>query len=56
MPKDICPTRNGEIFLMLTHWSCSKCKDILQTLNVYTIPAKEHQVVDLWDGDEVTVS
>ena len=41
---------------MLTHWSCSKCKDLLQTLNVYKIPAKEHQVVDRWDADEISVS
>ena len=34
----------------------SKCKDILQTLNIYKIPAREHQVVDHWDADERSVS
>ena len=37
-------------------WSYSKCKDILGTLNVYKIPAKEHQVVDRWDPDEISVT
>ena len=56
MPADICPTRNLELFLILTHWSYSKCKDILQTLNVYKFPAKEHQAVDRWDAEEISVS
>ena len=56
MPIDTCPTRNSQLFFILTHWSYSKCKDILQTLNVYKIPAREHQVVDRWDADERSVS
>ena len=56
MPTDTCPTRNSQLFFILTHWSYSKCKDILQTLNVYKIPAKEHQVVDHSDADEISVS
>ena len=41
--------------MILTHWSESKCKDIFQTLIVYKIPAKEHQVVDHWKTDEISV-
>ena len=52
----MCPTKNWQLFFILTHWSYSKCKDILQTLNVYKIPAKERQVVDRWDGDEILIS
>ena len=29
---------------------------MFQTLNVYKIPAKEHQVVDHSDADEISVS
>ena len=50
------PARNRRLFLILTHWSYSKCKDILQKLNVYKIPTKEHQVVDRRDEDETSVS
>ena len=52
LPTHKCPTRNQQFLLILTHWNYSKdmlqsyCKDILQTLNVYKINAKEHQVVD----------
>ena len=56
LPTHICPTRNWQLFLILTHWSYSKCKDILQTLNVYKISAKEYQVLDRWDADEISVS
>ena len=56
MPTDICATRNSQLFFILTHWSYSKCKDILQTLNVYKIPAKEHQIAYRWDADEISVS
>ena len=52
----ISPTKNWQLLFILTHWSYSKCKDTLQTLNVYQIAAKEHQVVDRWDGDEISVS
>ena len=38
----ICPMRNWQLILILTHWSYSKCKNILQTLYVYEIHAKEH--------------
>ena len=51
----ICPVRNWQLFFILTHWSYCKCKDLLQTLNVYKIPAKQHQVVDRWDADEISV-
>ena len=42
VPTHICPTRNWQQFLILTHGSYSKWKDVLQTLNVCNIPAKEH--------------
>ena len=29
---------------------------MLQTLNVYKFSAKEHQAVDRWDADELSVS
>ena len=56
MPTDICPTRNSQLFFILTHWSYSKCKDILQTFNVYKIPAKEHQGAYRQDAEEISVS
>ena len=52
----IYPTKNLEFFFILKHWSYSKCKDVLQMLNVYQIPVKEDQVVDRWDADEIPVS
>ena len=32
-----------------------KYNDLLHTLNLYQIPAKEHQVVDSWAADELSV-
>ena len=46
LPTDICPTRNWQLFLILIHSIYSKCEDKLQTLNVYQVTEKEHQVVD----------
>ena len=40
-------------FLIFIHWSYSKCKDILHTLNVCRIPAKEHPVVDRSAADAI---
>ena len=34
----------------------SKFKDILQTLNLYKIPSKQHQVADYSDVDKISVS
>ena len=56
LPAHICPMRNWQLFLILTHWSYSKCKNMLQTLYVYKIPAKEHQVVHRWGADEMSIS
>ena len=56
LPTHICPTKNWQLFFILTHWNYSKCKDLLQTLNVYKITAKEHQVVDHWHVDQISVS
>ena len=44
MQTHISPTRNSQQVLVLTHWGCSKCKYILQMLNVYKIPAKKHLI------------
>ena len=40
LPTHISPRKNLQLFLILASWSYPKCKDILQTLNVYEIPAK----------------
>ena len=32
--------------LIVTHWSYFKYYDLLHTLNVYIIPAKENEIVD----------
>ena len=52
----ICPTRNCQLFLRLTHWSFFKYKNLLQTLNIYKIHAKELHLVDRWATDEMWVS
>ena len=56
LPTHICPMRNLQLFLILTRWSYSKCKNILQTLYVYKIHAKEHQLGHHWGTDEISVS
>ena len=43
LPTHIRFRRNCKLFLTLTHSSYSKWKDILHTLKVYKISAKEHQ-------------
>ena len=40
----------------MTHWSDFKGNNILNTLNVYKISAKEHQVADRCAADEISVS
>ena len=55
LPTEISPTKNWQLFLILTLWSYSKCKDILQTFNVYRNTGKEHQVPCRWDADEISV-
>ena len=42
-------------FLIKQCWSC-KYKNLLYTLNVYKIPRKEHQVVDIRVTDKVEAS
>ena len=44
------------IIFIITHCSCFKCYDILHTLNVDQISAKEHQLPDSWAADEISVS
>ena len=46
LPTYMCGRRNWHFFLTLTHCSYSKCKDILQVLNLDKVPVKEHQVVN----------
>ena len=48
-------TRNCKLFLIITLWSYSKCKDLLHTLNLYKIRAKEHKAVDHCTVDELSV-
>ena len=48
--------KNYQLLLTKAHWSYFKYNDLLHTLNVYKIPAKEHQVVDLWVADEMSAS
>ena len=55
LQRHIYLRRNYHLFVILTHWSFFKCKNILQTLNVYKIPLKEHQVNDSWAADEISV-
>ena len=51
-----CLRRNLKLFLILTLWRHSKCKDLLHMLNVCKSPAKEHQVVFRSATDEISVS
>ena len=55
LPALICLRQNCRLFLTLTHSSHSKWKDILHTLNVYNIPAKQHQGVDWSAAYEISV-
>ena len=50
------PRGNWQLFLILRHWNVFKCKNLLQTLNVYKIPAKELHLVDRWAADEISVA
>ena len=47
-PKHVCLRGYHRVFLIKTHWSFSKYNDLLHSLNVYKIPGKEHQVVELF--------
>ena len=55
-PTHVCLRRNLQLFLILTLWSYSKWKGILNTLNVYKIPAKDYKIVDRWTADKVSLS
>ena len=48
----VCPNKNYHLLLIITHWSYSKCHDLLHTLNVYSILGKQHKVVDSRVADE----
>ena len=55
MQTHACLTRNCKLFLIITLWKYSKCKDLLHTSNVCKVPAKEHKAVDRWVADEPSV-
>ena len=42
-----------DYFVIKTHWSYFKCNDLLDSLNVYKNPRKEHQVDDFWIIDQM---
>ena len=44
------------VCLRVTHWSYFKYNNLLDALNVYKIPANEHQEIDSWAVDEISVS
>ena len=50
------PIKKLGIFLIVTHLNYFKCKNLLQTLSGYKIPAKEHHLVDCWAADVISVS
>ena len=47
--------RNLHLFLMIMPWSYFKYSYLFYTLNVYKIPAKEHQLVLRWIADKISV-
>ena len=53
MSTGIFRARNSQLFFLLTHWSYSKCKYILQTFSVFKIPANER---DRCDAEKISVS
>ena len=55
MSTYICATRNWQLFFILRQWNYFKCKNLLQTLNVFEIPAQEHHLVDCLAADEISV-
>ena len=55
LPTHIRFRWNCKLFLTLTHSSYSKWKDILHTLKVYKISAKEHQGVNCSAAYEISV-
>ena len=56
MGTHACLRRNCQLFLILTLWSYSTCKDQLHMLNVYKIHEKEQKVHDRWAEDETRAS
>ena len=46
---------NLHLFLVIMHWSYFKHNDLFHTLNIFKIPAKEHDLVLRWTGDEISV-
>ena len=55
-PKCVSLSKNYWLLYIKMHGSYFKYNDLLHTLNVYEIPAKEHQVADFWVTDEITAS
>ena len=50
----ICSTRNWQLLLILTLWNYFKSKYLLQTFNLYKIPAKEYHLVDRWAAENIS--
>ena len=56
MPKHVYLRRSYRLFFTIFNFRYFRYNDILHTLNVYKIIAKDQQVVDSWTGDEIPVS
>ena len=56
MTKHVCLRKNHQLLLIKALWICFKYNDLLHKLNIYKIPAKEDQVLDLWVTDEISRS
>ena len=54
--KRLCLCKNYCLLLLKTYRSNFKYNDLLHMLNVYKIPAKEHQVVDFRVADQISAS
>ena len=52
----VCLRKNEQLFFTKTHWSLFKYNYLLDKLNVYKNPGKEHQVVDFWVTDVLSAS
>ena len=54
--KCVCLRKNCQLLLIKTHWSQFEYNDLLHPLNVYKIPAIQHEAVDFWVVDEISPS
>ena len=56
MTTYVCPRRDYNLLLIITHWSYFKCNDMLHSLNVYKSFSNKLQVVDSWASYQMPVS